>query len=158
MTIDLLFSQLISPGVEFWSIGGTGTGRLCRIRALAGLGLGVTHTGLGWSRGLLLRMLLAFSVAAEDRETSGHSLPLRADGSRTLYCLLSEQDQSTLSVSRYSGKSRLTRLLRPVLVHRGGWARACVCVCRFVHFGYVLARDKYPHLYSEILWQPTHTS
>lgn len=69
-------SQLISPGVAFWSIGGTGTGRLCRIRALAGLGLGatgsgVTHTGLGWSRGLLLRMLLAFSVAAEDRETSG---------------------------------------------------------------------------------------
>lgn len=40
----------------------------CRMRALAAAGLGLTgtgatHTGLGWMGGLLLRMLLAFSVA-----------------------------------------------------------------------------------------------
>lgn len=61
-----------SPGVVFWSIGGTGT--LCRMRVLAGLGLwftgrAVTHTGLGWIRGLLLKMLLAFIVDEEKTKT-----------------------------------------------------------------------------------------
>lgn len=43
-------------------------GRPCRMRVLAGAGVWgtgrvVTHTGLGWMRGLVLRIVLAFKVA-----------------------------------------------------------------------------------------------
>lgn len=50
-------------------------GRPCRMRVLAGAGVWgtgtvVTHTGLGWMGGLVLRMVLAFNVAELGR-TSG---------------------------------------------------------------------------------------
>lgn len=50
-------------------------GRPCRMRVLAGAGVCgtgrvVTHTGLGWMGGLVLRMVLAFNVAELGR-TSG---------------------------------------------------------------------------------------
>lgn len=53
-----------SPGL-LWSL----LGRLCSMRALAGLGAwgrgrAAKHTGLGWMGGLLLRMVLALMVAA----------------------------------------------------------------------------------------------
>lgn len=51
------------PGLV-WSM----EGRPCSMRVLAGAGVGgtgrvVTHTGLGWMGGLVLRMVLAFNVA-----------------------------------------------------------------------------------------------
>lgn len=52
-------------------------GRPCRMRVLAGAGVWgtgrvVTHTGLGWMGGLVLRMVLAFNVAEPGR-TSGEN-------------------------------------------------------------------------------------
>lgn len=51
------------PGLV-WSM----EGRPCSMRVLAGAGVCgtgrvVTHTGLGWMGGLVLRMVLAFNVA-----------------------------------------------------------------------------------------------
>lgn len=59
------------PGL-FWSM----EGRPCRMRVLAGAGVCgtgrvVTHTGLGWMGGLVLRMELAFNPAEPGRTAAG---------------------------------------------------------------------------------------
>lgn len=64
-------------------------GRPCRMRVLGGAGVWVTgrvvtHTGLGWMGGLVLRMVLAFNVAEPGR-TSGDRKQMSVYSSNILF-------------------------------------------------------------------------
>lgn len=72
--------------------------RPCRMRVLAGVGVWgtgrvVTHIGLGWMGGLVLRMVLAFNVAELGR-TSGGNKQSDQDPIRTSFMSTSSGEEA----------------------------------------------------------------